>query len=96
MPKLVCDFDTVKSVGKNLSTTAGEMKESLTGYESNIEGDLKDWNSPAKNSFITVNKTQIATSQADAEIANKLGEFILKAAESIEALDEGLASKIKI
>ena len=96
MPKLVCDFDTVKGAGKNLSTTAGEMKESLTGYESNIEGDLKDWNSPAKNSFISVNKTQIATSQADAEIANKLGEFIVKAAESIEALDEGLASKIKI
>ena len=54
MPKFVCDFDTVKTAGKNLSTTAGEMKESLTGYESNIEGDLKDWNSPAKNSFITL------------------------------------------
>lgn len=96
MPKFVCDFDTVKTAGSNLCKTAGEMKTSLDGYASNIDGDLSDWSSPAKTSFTTVNKTQVTTSQADAEFANKLGEFIQKAAESIQALDEGMASQIKI
>lgn len=96
MPKLVCDFEAVKTIGDNLIKTAGEMTDSLKTYSGNIDNDLSGWNSPAKNSFTSANTTQVTTANANAELATKLGEFIKLGAESIQKLDEELASKISI
>ncbi len=96
MPKYVCDYDEVKKIGKNLCKTATEIKSSVKSYVSKIDNDLSEWDSAAKNSFSSVNQTQAAATTADAEYTSKLGEFIQVSADSIQQLDEQLASSIKI
>lgn len=96
MPKYVCDFETVKQIGSDLVKAADSINTSVTNYATNIEGNLSDWTSSAKNSFVSVNSVQVATTTSNVEYTTKLGEFIQLAAESIEKVDEGLASSIKI
>ena len=56
MPKYVCDFDTVRTIGKNLAETAGEIKDFLTDYATKITSDTAGWKSDAKTSFEGVNQ----------------------------------------
>lgn len=96
MAKYVCDTGEVSTIGSNVSKTAETMATELKSYSSNIDNDLSGWNSPAKGAFTNVNQTQIVKSQAEAEYAQKLGEFIQKAAEAIESLENELAGQIQI
>ena len=96
MPKYVCDFDEVRNIADNLLKSAEGYKDDLDTYSKSIESDLKDWDSPAKGSFTTVNTSQVVTSTADAEYATKLSEYIKLAADKIEELEKDIASSLDI
>ena len=94
MPKYVCDFETVRTIGKNLVGTAGEIKSYLTEYITKIKSDTAGWQSDAKTSFEGVNQVYTATTSGDVEYAVQIGEFIQYAADTIEETDSSISIKI--
>ena len=92
MAKYVCDFDTVISAGQSMIQAANELSSSTTTYSSKIESDLSSWAGTAKDSFTTKFSSQIEDSTKRAQEVSELGEYIVTAAQSIQQLDETLAS----
>ena len=94
MPKYVCDFDTVRTIGKNLAETAEEIKDFLTDYATKITSDTAGWKSDAKTSFEGVNQAYTTTANGDAAYAAQIGGFIQYAADQIEEKDSSIIIKI--
>ena len=92
MAKYVCDFAEVQAAGEKLCQTASDMTSAIDTYSSTIESDLSTWTGTAKSSFESTNTTQVTTAKADAQYINALGEFVKKASQSIQSLEEELAS----
>ena len=92
MAKYVCEYDTVIQAGEKLCTMATELETSVTNYSSKISSDLSGWTGSAKSTFTTTCDEQVAKAKANAQEAKAVGEFIKKAAQSIQQLDEQLAS----
>lgn len=92
MAKYVCDFDVVTSVGTKMGEISSSITSSINTYSSSIGNDLSTWTGNAKSSFETTNNKQIETSKEVAKFVNEKGEFILKVAKSIEALESELSS----
>ena len=95
MAKYVCDFDTVKKVGEDIIQAANELASSSTTYASKINSDLAGWNGTAKNTFMTQCDAEVSSHTAQSKELIEFGEFIVKTAQSIEELDNSLAT-IKI
>ena len=91
MAKYVCDFAEVYSAGEKLCTAASDMKSAVGTYSSTIASDLSTWTGTAKTSFESTNKTQVESATKDCEYVNALGEFVKKASQSIQSLEEELA-----
>ena len=89
--KYVCDIETVNSIGQEVVNAAGELNTSITNYSSKITSDLSGWNGSAKDSFTTANNSQVESAKADSEYVEKLGNFIIKAAQEISKIEEQLA-----
>lgn len=92
MAKYVCDFEAVTSAGEKICQAASDIDSSVSNYSSNIESDLSGWSGTAKSSFQSSNTQLVSTANENAEYINSLGKFIKKASESIEQLEEELAS----
>lgn len=92
MAKYVCDFDVVTSVGTKMGEIASSITSSINTYSSSIGNDLSSWEGNAKSSFEKTNNEQIETAKKVATYVNEKGEFILKVANSIEALESELSS----
>lgn len=91
MAKFVCDYEQVIAAGEKLSTMAAELETSVTNYSSKITSDLSGWTGDAKTQFTTTCNTEVEKAKANAQEAKAVGEFIKKAAQSIQELDEQLA-----
>lgn len=94
MAKYVCDFEAVRTIGKDLFGTAGEIKSYLTEYSTKIKGDTAGWVSDAKTSFEGVNQAYITATSGDIEYAVQIGEFIQYVADTIEETDSSIPIKI--
>ena len=92
MPKYVCDFDTVKKVGQDVISAANEMNSSSNTYGSRISTDLSGWNGQAKATFITQCTDEVNRVVTKSKDVLEFGEFIVKSAQSIEELDNSLAT----
>lgn len=92
MAKYVCDFAQVTAAGDKLCQAATEVTTNINTYGSSIESDLSSWTGTAKSSFQSSNSQLISTATADAEYINALGEFIKGASQSIQDLEDQLAS----
>lgn len=92
MAKFVCDFEQVKSMGEKMCTMASDLQASISEGSSKIDGSLASWNGEAKSDFSSKLSSQIKIAMQTAKKAEATGEFIKKAAQSIEELDEELAS----
>ena len=92
MAKYVCDYDQVIAAGEKLCTMATELETSVTNYSSKISSDLSGWTGDAKSTFTTTYDEQVTKAKTNAQEAKAVGEFIKKAAQSIQQLDEQLAS----
>lgn len=92
MAKYVCDFDVVTSVGSKMCDISSNINTSISTYSSTIDKDLSSWEGNAKSSFETTNNKEIETAKEVATFVNEKGEYILKVAQSIEALESELAS----
>ena len=92
MAKYVCDFDEVKSNGEKLCQIANELSSAINTYSSSIDSSLSTWQGSAAETFKQSNSKQVQTSTTNAKYINSLGEFVKQAAESIENLDNELAS----
>ena len=92
MPKYVCDFGTVNSIGEQLCQAATDLNSSVDTYSKTIESDLSSWEGAAKTAFTKTNTTQVTTAKQDAAYVNELGEFIKTAAKSIESVESDLAA----
>ena len=92
MPKYVCDFEQVYSIGESLCNVSNDIHSSVTSYSSNISSDLSSWDGDAKNSFVSTNDSHIENVEKDLKYINEFGEFIKNASKDIEALETELAS----
>ena len=92
MPKYVCDFQQVYSVGESLCEISKDIHDNVTTYSSNISSDLSSWDGDAKNSFVSTNDSHIENVEKDLKYINEFGEFIKNASKDIEALETELAS----
>ena len=92
MAKFVCDFAQVKSTGEKLCSAASDLQSSISDYSSKIDGTLSSWNGEAKSSFCGKCSEQVKAAMQTAQKMEATGEFIKKAAQSIEELDQELAS----
>ena len=92
MAKFVCDFAQVKSTGEKLCSAASDLQSSISDYSSKIDGTLSSWNGEAKYSFSGKCSEQVKAAMQTAQKMEATGEFIKKAAQSIEELDQELAS----
>lgn len=92
MAKYVCDFSEVTRVGNELCSLAEDLKSYVNNYDSKVQGDLSSWNGTAKSAFIGQCSAQIDIANSNAEMLNELGEFIIKAAQSIKQLEDELSS----
>ena len=91
MPKYVCDFAAVNSIGEQMCQAASDLTTSVDTYSKTIENNLSSWEGAAKTAFTQTNTTQVTTAKKDAAYVNELGEFIKTAAKSIEDVETGLA-----
>ncbi|MBQ6497830.1 MAG: hypothetical protein IJI58_03850 [Bacilli bacterium] len=96
MAKYVCDYETVKEIGKAVCDVAQSVVSDLDTYSGNVESDLNGWNSAAKNSFVVTNAAQVATGKTAAEYATSVGNYIQTAAQKIQETDSELAGQITI
>lgn len=92
MAKYVCDFSEVNRIGNELCSLAEELKSYVNNYDSKVQGDLSSWDGAAKSAFIGQCTAQISIANSNAEMLNELGDFIKNASQSIEQLDDELAS----
>ena len=92
MPKYVCDFEQVYSIGESLCNVSNDIHSSVTSYSSNISSDLSSWEGVAKDSFVLTNDSHIENVEKDLKYINEFGEFIKKASKDIESLETELAS----
>lgn len=92
MAKYVCDFEQVIAAGEKLVTMATELESSVTNYSSKIDSDLSGWTGDAKSQFTTTCTAEVEKAKANAQEAKAVGEFIKKAAQSIQELDEQYAA----
>ena len=92
MPKYVCDFEQVYSIGESLCNVSNDIHSSVTSYSSNISSDLSSWEGVAKNAFVKTNDSHIENVEKDLKYINEFGEFIKNASKDIEALETELAS----
>ena len=93
MAKYVCDFEQVNQIGEKVCEAAADMEASINNYSMNMDSDLKDWSGNAKNAFSNTKEKQVSAAKADCIYIRELGEFIKLAANTIEELEEQLASQ---
>lgn len=91
MPKYVCDFEQVYSIGESLCNVSNDIHSSVTSYSSKIDSDLSSWDGVAKNAFVKTNESHIQNVEKDLEYINEFGEFIKSASKEIESLENELA-----
>ncbi|MBP5678857.1 MAG: hypothetical protein J6X28_03415 [Bacilli bacterium] len=92
MAKYVCDFEQVYSIGEKVVETATTLESSVATYASKIESDLSTWSGIAKDSFSKTNSEQVSVAKEDVTYVKELGEFIKAASQSIQKLEEELAT----
>ena len=92
MPKYVCDFEQVYSIGESLCTVSNDIHSNVTSYSSKIDGDLSSWDGVAKYAFVKTNESHIQNVEKDLTYINEFGEFIKKSSKEIESLESELAS----
>ncbi len=92
MEKYVCDFDVVNEKAKKLCSIATDISTSADNYSTKIDSDLSGWTGGAKTKFEATNSDQVAITKTHSYNAEDLGEFILKVSESIEKIEQDLAS----
>jgi len=92
MAKYVCEFGSVISAGQSLIQAASDLTSATNNYSSKINSDLSGWEGTAKSSFMTQCTTQTEAALKKAQEIQAFGEFVVKAAQSIQELDESLAS----
>lgn len=93
MAELLCDFEAVKTAGKNLIDASGDYDSAISTYDSGIDNDLAGWVSSAKNAFQEQKTAQVAASKVVALQTKAVGEYVKACAEAIEELEQELASK---
>jgi len=93
MAELVCDFEQVRAAGKALTRASSDYKTAVQSFPTNIESDLATWTGSSKDSFMVSVESQANTSMEVCEQVRLVGEFITKAADSIENMEEELASQ---
>ncbi len=92
MAKFVCDVEQVISAGDKLVSMASDLQSAVSNYSGTVTSDLASWDGSAKTSFTKQCDAQVALAQANAEEAQKIGEFIKSAAQAIQSLDDELAA----
>jgi len=92
MAKYVCDYGAVVSAGQSLIQAASELTSATNNYSSKITSDLSTWSGEAKSAFMSQCESQVAATLQKAQTISEFGEFIVKAAQSIQELDDQLAS----
>lgn len=92
MAKYVCDFGQVTAVGNKLIEAANSLLESANKFNSSIESSLSTWNGNSKSAFMSQSSAQVEKIIEKAKYIQSFGEFIIKAAESIQQLEEELGS----
>ena len=92
MAKYVCDYATVISAGQNLIQAANDLTSAANTYSSKITSDLSSWSGEAKAAFVTTCTSQVEDTLKKAQEISEFGEFVVKAAQSIQQLDDSLAS----
>ena len=92
MAQYVCDVEQVIAIGEQVCQAVTALEASVTAYSSNIDGDLSGWTGTAKSSFKSTNDEQVKQTTTDLSQINELGEFIKSSAQSIQALEEQLAT----
>ena len=91
MPKYVCDFEQVHSIGESLCNVSNEIHSSVTSYSSKIDSDLSSWDGVAKNAFVKTNESHIQNVENDLKYINDFGEFIKNVSKEIESLESELS-----
>lgn len=92
MAKYVCEFGSVISAGQKIIEAANDLTNAANTYSSKIESDLAGWSGEAKSSFSATCTSQVQATLAKAAEISAFGEFVVKAAQSIQQLDDQLAS----
>ena len=92
MAKYICEFGSVISAGQKIIEAAGDLTNAANTYSSRIESDLAGWNGEAKGNFTSTCTSQVQATLAKAQEISAFGEFVVKAAQSIQQLDDQLAS----
>ena len=92
MPKYVCDYDVVAAVAQQIIQSASDLNAATATYSGRFESDLSGWNSTAKNNLATQYNGQIDKIKEKTQYMNNFGEFLLGATNSIQDLDNQLAS----
>lgn len=91
MAKYICDFAAVNAVGSKLIESASTLTSAVNDYSSSIDSDLSTWNGKAKSTFDSQKATQVEMLLSKAKYMSEFGEFIQKAAQSIQELDDKLS-----
>ena len=93
MAELVCDFEQVKIAGEALNRASYEYEAAIRNFPTNIESDLASWKGSSKDNFSAGVESQVNASMEVCEQVRSVGEFITNAANSIETMEEELASQ---
>jgi len=92
MAKYVCDVEQVTAAGEKLVTMASDLRSAVSNYAGTVTNDLSSWDGSAKSSFSKQCEAQVKLAQCNADEAQKIGEFIKSAAQSIQKLEDELAA----
>lgn len=92
MAKFVCDVEQVTAAGDKLVSMASDLQSAVSNYSGTVTSDLASWDGSAKTSFTKQCEGQVALAKANAEEAQKIGEFIKASAQAIQSLDDELAA----
>ena len=92
MAKFVCDVEQVVAAGEKLISMASELKSAVSNYAGTVTSDLSSWDGSSKGSFTRQCEGQVKFAESNADEAQNIGEFIKSSAQSIQSLDDELAT----
>ena len=96
MPKYVCDFDAVKTIGESLKNESTDMTTSTKTFETNIASDLSSWTGGGKDSFNTSISEIVSMTNETSSFAEKVGTHTVDGGAKIEAQEQELVGSIDI
>ena len=90
--KIVCDFDTIRTQLGLIKDQLTEMDTAISKYESDIATTLTSWKGSAKEAFTLTNEEQVTTTKTHVSDLTAIVEFVEKAVEEIEKIENEVAN----